>query len=32
VLRKTKEAEEKGIEALRKTRMRKNVEKELSRA
>jgi hypothetical protein len=32
VLRKTKEAEEKGLETLRKTRMRKHGDKELSRA
>jgi transposase len=32
VLKKTKEAEEKGLEALRKTRMRKQGNKELSKA
>jgi hypothetical protein len=31
-LRKTKEAEEKGLEALRKTRVRKRGDKELSEA
>jgi IS4 transposase len=32
VLRKTKEAEEKGLESLKKTRMRKHGDKELSKA
>jgi hypothetical protein len=32
VLRKTKEAEQKGLEALRKTQMRKHRNKELSKA
>jgi IS4 transposase len=32
VLRKTEEAEEKGLEAMRKTRMRKQRNKELSKA